>query len=161
MLLLCIQTNRSATRPLFIQLYFVLVEIRLHGLHIQIIKSCTTVKLIKYLAQLKIIYFVCKKKKKEEEEEKIKKKKRKSPFFPVFPTQQFNSGKKGTRSKALLNSKWAVLRFLVTDSCHATALLHKFCTWFLAFICEFVLFVDVEQHSLSSSLLLYVLFYFK
>ena len=158
MLLLCIQTNRSGTRPLFIQLYFVLVEIRLHGLHIQIIKSCTTVKLIKYLAQLKIIYFVCKKKK---EEEKIKKKKRKSQFFTVFPTQQFNSGKKGTRSKALLNSKWAVLRFLVTDSCHATALLHKFCTWFLAFICEFVLFVDVEQHSLSSSLLLYVLFYFK
>ena len=69
-------------------------------------------------------------------------------FFPFFPTQQFNSGKKGTRSMALLNSKWAVLRFLVTDSCHATALLHKFCTWFLAFICEFVLFVDVEQHSL-------------
>ena len=27
-----------------------------------------------------------------------------------------------------------------------------FCTWFLAFICEFVLFVDVEQHSLLARL---------
>ena len=59
-----------------------LVEIRLHGLHIQIIKSCTTVKLMKYLAQLKIIYFVCKKKK--EEEEKIKKKKKKITIFHGF-----------------------------------------------------------------------------
>ena len=45
-------------------------------------------------------------------------------FFPFFPTQQFKSGKKGTRSMALLNSKWAVLMFLVTDSSHATTLLH-------------------------------------
>ena len=59
MLLLCIQTNRSGTRPLLIQLYFVLVEIRLH---IQIIKSCTILGPIK-LAQLKITDLGYKKKK--------------------------------------------------------------------------------------------------
>ena len=117
MLLLCIQTNRSGTRPFLIQLYFVLVEIRLH---IQIIKSCTILGPIK-LAQLKITDLGYKKKRKEKTNEN---RMQFFTFFPFFPTQQFKSGKKGTRSMALLNSKWAVLRFLVTDSSHATTLLH-------------------------------------
>ena len=67
MLLLCIQTNRSGTRPLLIQLYFVLVEIRLH---IQIIKSCTILGPIK-LAQLKITDLGYKKRKERKKRTKI------------------------------------------------------------------------------------------